>query len=347
MLRVFILKPSSLGDVVQALPVLRLFKRHHPDSRVYWWIDSSLVALLEGDPDLAGVVPFERRRWAAPVQLKNLWDTIQWLRAQRFDLVIDLQCLARSGAIGWLANGELYIGLDEKREAARGFYDVIVPRKSYFMHAVDWYLGVLEVLGVPVSWDFDWFPPRVEVAAVVRAKWPEVANGKLIVLLPGGRWPTKRWPVANFAELIKGLSAEHPELHFAILGDGNDAQLGAALADVTPARCVDLTGKTTLPELVELIRLSTLVVSNDTGPMHIAAALGKPIVALFGPTEPRRTGPYGQLGNVLQARLECVPCMRAVCRLNRAPACMHALAPQIVAEKVHQLLRLAEPIRGA
>ena len=105
--KILILKPSSLGDVVQALPVLRLIKRHLPASEIYWWIDSNLAPLLEGDPDLAGVVRFERRRWAAPAHWGEIWRSVRWLRQQRFDWVIDLQCLMRSGIFAWLANGKL------------------------------------------------------------------------------------------------------------------------------------------------------------------------------------------------------------------------------------------------
>ena len=318
--------------------MLRLLKLHWPDSRIYWWLDSTLLPLLEGDPDLTGVVPFERRNWVAPTQLKKLWDTIRCLRAQQFDLVIDLQCLARSGALGWLANGQLYIGLDEKREGARGFYDLVVRRPSYLTHAIDWYLGVLDLLDVPVHTDFVWLPAKPEVAAAVCAKWPLTAR-KLVTLLPGARWPTKRWPTPNFAALIRILADENRELQFAILGGQDATNVGAELVNAAPARCIDLTGKTTLPEMVEVLRLSSVVVSNDTGPMHVAAALGRPVVALFGPTEPRRTGPYGQLENVLQARLDCVPCMRAVCRYREQLACMRAIAPETVAARVRQLVQ--------
>ena len=148
-MKILILKPSSLGDVVQALPVLRLLKLHLPDSEIFWWVDSNLAPLLENDPDLAGVIRFERRGWAAPQNWLNLCRQIQWARAQSFDWVIDLQCLARSGAFAWLANGKFLIGLDEPREGARGFYDVVVSRRSFQTHAVDWYLDVLRVLNVP------------------------------------------------------------------------------------------------------------------------------------------------------------------------------------------------------
>jgi heptosyltransferase I len=129
-LKILILKPSSLGDVVQALPVLRLLKRHLPASEIYWWIESSLAPLLAGDPDLAGIIRFDRRHWDAPRNWVRLGRDLQWLRRQSFDWVIDLQSLLRSGAFAWLANGQLTVGLDEPREGARGFYDLIARRPS-------------------------------------------------------------------------------------------------------------------------------------------------------------------------------------------------------------------------
>src|SRR5208282_2872979 len=121
-------------------PVLRLLKRHLPDSRIYWWIDSHLAPLLEGDPDLAGLVLFDRRGWAAPRHWPKMWRVVRWLRAEQFDWVIDLQSLLRSGILAWLTDGQLTVGLDEPREGARGLYDIAVQRPSFHSHAVDWYL---------------------------------------------------------------------------------------------------------------------------------------------------------------------------------------------------------------
>ncbi len=160
-MKILILKPSSLGDVIQALPVLRLLKLHFRDAEIFWWIDSALAPLLEGDPDLTGIVRFERKRWKSPRHWPEMLRSIRWLREQDFDLVIDLQCLARSGAFAWLADGKFLIGLDEVREGARGFYDAAVPRKTFHTHAVDWYLSVLPKLGVPVQQNFEWLPERL------------------------------------------------------------------------------------------------------------------------------------------------------------------------------------------
>jgi heptosyltransferase I len=330
-LKILILKPSSLGDVVQTLPVLRLLKRHLPASEIFWWIDAQLAPLLEGDPDLTGVVRFERQRWTSPLHWPEALRSIRWLRAQNFDWVIDLQCLARSGAFAWLANGQFLIGLDEVREGARGFYDVAIRRASFHTHAVDWYLAVLPRLGVPVRANFQWLPERPEIAAAVKAKWQTDGAG-WIAIQPGARWPNKRWLVENFAGLVRLLAGKFPDVRFALLGDRKDRPLGEIISRAVPERCLNLCGQTSLPEMVEWLRLCRLMVTNDTGPMHVAAALGKPLVALFGPTEPRRTGPYGQLDSVLRIDLPCSPCLKSHCTYEKPNECLNALSPAAVFE---------------
>ncbi len=133
-LKILILKPSSLGDVIHALPVLRLLKLHFRDAQIYWWIDAGLAPLVEGDPDLAGIVRFERKRWSNPLNWPEMVRSIQWMRAQQFDWVIDLQGLLRSGFFGWMARGKFFVGLDNAfeggREGAHAFYDLAVQSNS-------------------------------------------------------------------------------------------------------------------------------------------------------------------------------------------------------------------------
>ena len=341
-MKILILKPSSLGDVIQALPVLRLLKLHFPAGEIFWWIDSALAPLLEGDPDLAGVVRFERKRWGKPQHWPEMLRSILWLRKQNFDLVIDLQCLARSGAFAWLARGKFLVGLDEAREGARGFYDLAVPRENFHTHAVDWYLSVLPPLGVPVHKNFNWLPERPEISDDVKRKWlgdkSQIANRKsqIILLQPGARWENKRWPVNYFSALVRLLAEKFPEARFAILGSGEDKPLGEIISRAAPEHCLNLCDATSLPEMVEWIRLCDLMVTNDTGPMHVAAALGKPLVALFGPTEPRRTGPYGQLENVLRIELPCSPCLKSFCTWKNPNECLTAISPETVFERVQK-----------
>lgn len=342
-MKILILKPSSLGDVVQALPVLRLIKQHLPASEIYWWLDADLVPLLEGDPDLAGIIPFHRKRWRSPLRWPEAWRNLQAIRGLAFDWVIDLQSLARSGVVAWLANGGLTVGLDDPREGARGFYDVVASRASYHTHAADWYLSVLPLLGVPIHWNFDWLRARPAVAAAIHRKWP-LEGARWILLQPGARWPNKRWPAEYFGELVR-LFAGRNEFRFAILGSLSERDLGQAITSANPAQCLDLTGQTSLPEMIEWIRFCEVMVTNDSGPMHVAAALGKPIVAIFGPTEPRRTGPYGQIEQVMQLKLPCVPCLKDECAYERPLECLRAISPATIQARLAQQLSASSLLR--
>ncbi len=328
-MKILILKPSSLGDVVHAMPVVRMLRRHLPQSEIYWWIDSTLAPLLENDPDITGLLRFERKRWAHPRSWRLMWLNLRWARRQRFDWVIDLQGLARSASFAWLTNGKFTVGLDSLREGARGFYDAVVRRPSFNTHAVDWYLATLPLLGLTLRWDFDWITRNAVVEQDVRRKW--VGNhARWVAIQPGARWLNKRWPAQSFAEIVKMLAGRYPEFRFAILGAGGDAELSRVIAAAAPDRCLDLAGKIALPEMIEWIRLSRLMLTNDTGPMHIAAALGTPLVALFGPTEPTRTGPYRQLASAIQLNLSCVPCLSSHCKRNEHMECLRALGPATV-----------------
>lgn len=341
-MKILILKPSSLGDVVHALPVLRLLKLHLPQSEIFWWLENSLVPLLADDPDLAGIFSFQRKSWSAPRHWPQLIAVIRAMRRERFDWAIDLQGLARSGLFTWLSNAGLTIGLDNVREGAREgarlYYDVLTHRSAPGTHAVDRYLAVLPQLGVPVHQKFQWLPERPQLAADLREKWP-VGSSRWVAFLPGARWDNKRWPVENFADLARRLSALAPDLKFAILGGPADAPLGKTIADANPGRCLDLTGQTSMLELIEWLRLTELVITNDTGPMHIAAALRKPVIALFGPTDPAGTGPYGQTRNVMQlAEPLCIPCMHGHCSYREPLACLRGLTPPMVFDQARARL---------
>lgn len=346
-LKILILKPSSLGDVIHALPVLRLLKKHHPESSIYWWLDVNLAPLLEKDPDVAGLFRFQRRRWAAPHRWPELAASLRSMRKERFDLAIDLQGLARSGMFAWLANAGVIVGLDNlregEREGARALYDLTPPRALPQTHAVDRYLAVLPLLGIPVNWNFEWLPVRPGARRSIEQKWsPHTGGHRWVVLLPGGRWDNKRWPVAYFVAVVREL-CEFSDLRFVVLGSQDERYLGETIAAAAPSRCVNLAGLTTLDEMVEWIRLSRLTITNDTGPMHVAAALNRPVLAIFGPTNPRNTGPYRQLANVLQdTRLPCVPCQKSRCSYVEPLACLHGITPGAVLEKARRALALSD-----
>jgi lipopolysaccharide heptosyltransferase II len=253
------------------------------------------------------------------------------LRAERFDLVIDLQGLARSGAFAWLANGGFTIGVDDTREGAACFYDMAVRRPSAQTHAVDWYLEVVRRLGIEPVTDLPWLAPRPLVRATLDVRL-QLSQRRWILLNPGARWWNKRWPAASFRETLRWFAATFPQHHFGILGGKEDLIVANEILEGARDRTVNLAGATSLGELVEVIRAAELIVTNDTGPMHIAAALGTPMVALFGPTNPNRTGPYGRSADVLREPLECSPCLSQTCRNPRQMECMIALSVDRVLE---------------
>ena len=338
-MKVLLLKPSSLGDVVHALPVLRLLKLHLPHAQVYWWINAELVPLLEHDPDLAGLFPFQRRGWASLPRWHARLEQIQEMRSHRFDWVIDLQGLARSAIHAWLARGDLTIGLDSGREGAVALYDLAVPRPAPDSHAVDWYLAAAAQLGIPTNRPFDWLPAPANPTPP-----PNWQSGhRWITLVPGARWLNKRWPAESFAKVVKQLSRQHSDLRFAIIGSSSDHALGATIQAANPGTSINLAGATSLPEMIEWLRRSELCITNDTGPMHLAAALRRPVVALFGPTNPARTGPYQQLHRVLRVPLPCAPCLKASCSRPIHMECLHALTPETVVAHTHHLLAIPAP----
>jgi len=330
--KILILKPSSLGDVIQALPVLRHLRLAYPDAEIHWWIAKGLAPLLEDDPDLDGLVPFSRAGWFRPAATGNMLGQITRLRAMEFDWVVDLQGLFRSGLFAWLTQGKCTIGLENPKEGAPAFHDISVPRPGPSSHAVDWYLAVLDRMGVPRSPEFLWLPERPGVGNRLKELW-NLDGEPLVTLCPGARWRNKRWPAEHFQELVLNLSRRFGDCRFALIGGGEDQELGDQISAVCPTRCIDLTGHTSLPEMIEWIRLSSLLITNDTGPMHAGAALGTPMISLFGPTNPNHTGPYGQRGSVLQTpSLSCVPCMKPYCLRDPWMDCLKQLTPGMVAE---------------
>ena len=177
-----------------------------------------------------------------------------------------------------------------------------------------------------------------EAALVVEPVWPR-GGRRWIALQPGARWWNKRWPVDRFAALARRLLAMDESIGIVVLGGSDDRPLGAAIAVAAGSRCLDLTGQLSLPGMVEWLRRCEVLVTNDTGPMHVAVALGLPVVALFGPTEPSRTGPYRQPESVLRVDLPCAPCLKASCRHSETLACLNRLPVEWVVDRVGGLLR--------
>ena len=330
--RVLVVKPSSLGDVVHSLPFLHALRSCMPDARIDWVIARGLEGLLEGHPMINELIVIDKDRWRrvsrAAETLGELRGLSDRLKAGGYDLVIDLQGLLRSGLMTKATSAPVRIGFAEAREGSRFFYTHKVTGGGN-IHAVDRYLKIAAALGCPSGKVVFPFPEPARTSAVVQEIRERLKD--YIVLVPGARWDTKIWP----AELFGRLAAALP-LRSVVIGGNADRQRAEEIGRVSGGRAVSLAGKTTLPELVELIRSSRCAITNDSGPMHIAAALDIPVVALFGPTSPVKTGPYGRRHLVLKSERACAPCFKKKCDDIR---CMRDISVEMVLAGTKELLK--------
>ena len=315
--RILIIKPSALGDIVHALPVLKLLRTKFPNAAIDWLVVPAFASLLEGHPLLNDVIRFDRKTlagwWRNWRQAKALFAFARDLRRRRYDLVIDLQGLLRSGWMAWQTRAATRVGFAYAREFAPLAYTHRVAQPTPDRHAVERYLDIAEALGCgrgPVEFDF-------AVSEADRAVANELTGGsaRYAVLLPGTNWPTKRWPVEHFAALVRPLRDRGLDVFVAGAADVAGFELPDARS---------LAGRTSLKQLVALLGRASAVVANDSGPMHIAAALGVPLVTPFGPTNPVRTGPYGRPETVIQLDLVCRPCYSRTCSHQ---SCMKWITP--------------------
>jgi len=306
--KILIVKPSSLGDVIHSLPFLNAVKNCFPKSEIHWVIAKGLEGILESHPMINKLWVIDKDSWK---NIQNVKSTIREIKALfrnlkqgKYDLVVDLQGLLRSGVITAATGAPVRIGFREAREGSSVFYTHKVEGGKN-IHAVDRYLKIAESLGCNIA-DISFpFPPFDSSLSFI----PHLSSLKdYIVIVPGARWKTKIWPAEKFGKLASFLP-----LKSIIVGSKSDKAIADEIASLSGGRAISLTGKTNLRELIAVIRRANFIVSNDSGPMHIAAALGIPVFAIFGPTDPVRTGPYGQGHTVIQENLACVPCFKNTC----------------------------------
>ncbi|MDB5303165.1 MAG: ADP-heptose:LPS heptosyltransferase [Phycisphaerales bacterium] len=336
--RILIIKPSAIGDIVHALPVLSLLRRRWPEAHVSWVVTTACGGLLDGHPLLDEVIPFERRRygkgWRKPSAAAGLFQFTRSLRERQFDLVIDLQGLFRSGWLAAKTRAPVRVGPSEAREFGWMFYTHRVRTGFPEGQAVERYLNIAEALGLgrgPVEFVF---PTNDEDRRFVDGL---VTPGiRYAVFFPGANWVTKRWPPEKFAACVAPLRDRYG-LQSVVAGGGGDSAIAAHIPGT-----IDLTGKTNLRQLVALLERADLVIANDTGPMHIAAALGRPLVTMYGPTSPFRTGPFGRLDSVVQLDIPCSPCYGRRCSHI---SCLHKLEADPILEAVAEQMEAKRPGR--
>jgi ADP-heptose:LPS heptosyltransferase len=338
--RVCLVKPSALGDVVHATPVLAALRQRWPAARFAWVVNRGLAPLVEGLPGLDEVIAFDRAAAGRmPGGLAVAARFLVGLRRRRFDLAIDLQGLFRSGLFVGATAAPVRVGLSDAREGAPWFYTHRVPMPKPPAHAVDRLLSVAATFGARVD--------RPRFAAPITPAdrdWARAIAGPLrrprVILNVGARWLTKRWPPERFAAVGR-LAVEHRRASLIAVGAPEDRPLVDALKlALDPLPVLDLCGRTTLPRLAALAAECELFVSNDTGPLHLAVAAGAEVVAVFTCTDPRLTGPYGRMADVVATGVNCAAsCIKACPHL----ACMEELDADRVWGRV--AAKLDAPVR--
>lgn len=312
--RVLIVKTSSLGDLIHALPTVHALRIGLP-ATIDWVVNTEYTELVACFTDVRRVIPFPRRA------LKQLPAFRRVLKAETYDLAIDLQGLLKSALITSSARATRRIGPSFQREGTRWLYHALAGPPNLKRHAVEQNLDILRYLKLPPTAPV--FPMRFN-RPILDTPGPRVA------LLPCSRWPSKNWPLSAFAQTAQELH-NRTQATVYILGGRADADTCEKLTRQLPGFAVNLAGCLTLPELGGHLQAMQLVISNDSGPMHIAAALGVPVLAMFGPTDPERTGPYGAGHQVFSAQLPCRPCYRRHCRYDITRCQQDILPTQVVA----------------
>ncbi len=344
MKKILIIKPSSLGDVIHTFPIVTALAKQIPGVTIDWVVRPEYADLVRAHPAVRKVLLFDRKGWALLGRLgktlSEVFRLIRSFRSARYDAALDLQGLFRSGLMAYLSGAPLRMGFANAREHAPLFYNRKVAVTQERIHALDRYLLFLEALGLQKAEEAQYglvVPAESESAIARRLAEEEILDGQpLIVLNPLTRWETKKWVPERFAALADQV-ADTFQAHVVAIGGPDDREETEKIQSKMRARLTDLAGRTSLLELAALLRQADLMVTCDSGPMHLAAAMKTPVVALFGPTDPLRTGPHGLGHRVIQAGLDCAPCLERTCP-EHGRACMEAISVDRVFEAVHGLL---------
>lgn len=332
--RILLIKPSSLGDIVHTFPVVSAIKAQWPGVHITWVVKRQWAELVDRAEGVDRV-------WPVDVTVRSWMREGLALRAERFDLAIDLQGLFRSGILAWFSGAPTRIGFANGREGSPWFYTDRVPVARSDIHAVDRYLSIVVALGATLAekprFRFRLLEEDVATVREICHRRGFTVDRPWIAMNVGARWPTKRWPLTSFAAVVDQLYEAHLD-PVVIIGSSDDRLHTNRLRALTKSSFIDLTGEIPLRCLPALLSRATAMITNDSGPMHIAAALGIPVVAMFGPTSATRTGPYGAGHHVLTGRASCSPCFSRVCRHDPEMECLELITPAHVTDVVQPLL---------
>jgi len=322
-MKLLIVKPTALGDVAHALQAVPQLKSSGKVDHLGWVVDEDYAPLLRLFPEIDEIIPFPRRKWKKRFSLPDIWRWGRALRARGYDTVLDLQGLARSGLMTWASGAPRRIGLKSAREGAGLAYTEIVD--DWQTHAIDRYraacdhvAGKLDAPDLPGRRGEGVMPLPLGLKA-----------GEYTVLHPYSLWETKLWPWCNYQLLVEAL----PDETFVVIGKGE-------IFPISGPNVIDLRNRTeSLTSLLALLSQARLLISTDSGPAHIATALGCPVICIFGATDPCKTGPKGRDVEILFKEVECRPCLRRTCQYRIKMACLRSLGVLEVAKTWEKMVK--------
>ncbi len=298
--KILIIKPSSLGDVATCLPLPTDLKAHFPDAQIDWLVSPAFDALIKNHPDLHERIYFDRKALAGwcwkPTSTLALRKLINTLRKKAYDVVIDAQGLMRSALLAWASGAAIRIGPGDAREGARFLYTHRVDTHRNTQLAVE-RMRLLQTPLAPLRDQVE-FHLRVDPVAARNVQSRMEYNRPFVALLPSARWYAKIWSPDGYVQL--GRLITKAGMDVILLGTTGETAMCNTLADQIGTGARSFAGQTSLAEMIAILDRATAVVGNDTGPLHVAAALGRPLIGLYGPTDEKSVGPWRQLHHVLR-----------------------------------------------
>ncbi len=351
-MEILIVKLSAIGDVVHTLPVLDVLYHQFPESTINWVVEEKASDIIKDHPYLEKVIISKRKRWLKDLKKPSLWypvlreimGFIRELRAEKYDVGIDFQGLLKSGILVFLSRGKRKMGYSNAREMSSFFLNEKVPFYPLDKHAVERNINLVRYLGAkPDEINFPVIvaeEDRKKIDSFISAHGLS-ASKPLIAIHSQAGWATKRWnplKMARFADKLVELYAAQ-----IVFTGGSDENLSIeAIMSQMQHSSVNAAGETSLKELACLISLSRLMITVDSGPMHIASAMGTPTVVLFGPTAPWRTGPYCNNALIIRKQLSCSPCFKRECDSR---TCMEEISIDEVLKAVDRQIKFGEKDR--
>jgi heptosyltransferase I len=362
--RILLIKLSAVGDVVHTIPVLNKLRRRYSDARIDWLMTPPIAELLRHHPAISNVIEFTRSDWRHPWRWSTYANSLRLaakLKANNYDLVVDMHGQLRTALLTLATGAAVRIGFDRPRAAVWQASGRVLPANArrhawkgaregswvaythhltvptLDLHAVDRYLSVGRMLGLDEERADFFFPiPRAASDRMERLLERHGVGANLLTIAPGTIWETKHWRTDGFAEVARHFIRRGHSV--ALFGSSRERAACEAVAALAPG-AVNLAGETTLSEMAALIRRSTICLTNDSGPMHMAVALDRPVVSIFGPTDELWIGPYGRPDAVLRANLPCAPCyLRVLSRCAYGHACMQQVSAAAVIERIEGTL---------